>query len=90
MNIRTTNEKGERVIINYSEKVIAPETPKQEIIINDYQTFRKCVIESNNQQEYRKDQRDNRYEEALAELIRRDRNLYMSYTDKLHKEYSGK
>ena len=90
MNIRTTNEKGERVIINYSERVIAPETPKPEIIINDYQTFRKCVIESNNQQEYRKDQRDNRYDEALTELVRRDRNLYMSYTDKLHKEYFGK
>lgn len=90
MKIETYDKEGQRVIVNYSKTVLAPKEEKPEILINDYPTYKKCVIESNNQQEYPKDSRDTRYDKALEELIRRDRNLYMSYCDKLHEEYRRK
>ncbi len=90
MKIETTNKNGERVVIDYTERVIATKEEKPEIIINDYPTYRKCVIESNNQEEYPKDSRDTRYVKALEELIRRDRNLYMSFFKKLREEYNRK
>lgn len=90
MKIETTNKNGERVVIDYTERVIATKEEKPEIIINDYPTYRKCIIESNNQEEYPKDSRDTRYVKALEELIRRDRNLYMSFFKKLREEYNRK
>lgn len=90
MKIETYDKEGQRVIVNYSKAVLAPKEEKPEIIITDYPTYRKCVIESNNQDEYPKDSRDTRYTKALEELIRRDRNLYMSFFKKLREEYNRK
>lgn len=87
MKIETTNKNGERVVIEYSKKIIDPKPIKPEIIINDYPTYRNCVIESSNQKEYTLDCRDTRYEKALQELISRDRNLYMSFCKKLQEEF---
>ncbi len=90
MKIETTNKNGERVVIDYTQTVIKAKEEKPEIIINDYPTYRKCVIESNNQEEYPKDSRDTRYNKALEELISRDRNLYLSFFKKLREEYNRK
>ncbi len=87
MKIETTNKNGERVVIEYSKKIIDPKPIKPEIIINDYPTYRNCVIESSNQKEYTRDCRDTRYEKALQELISRDHNLYMSFCKKLQEEF---
>lgn len=90
MKIETYDKDGQRVIVNYSKTVLAPKEEKPEIIINDYPTYRKCVIESNNQEEYPKDSRDTRYNKALEELISRDRNLYMSFYRRLETEYRSR
>lgn len=63
---------------------------KAAIIINDYPTYRNCVIESVAQREYAIACRDQRYDEALQELVSRDRNLYMSFYRKLQEECSRK
>ena len=90
MKIETYDKDGQRVIVNYSKTVLPPKEEKPEIVITDYPTYRKCVIESNNQQEYPKDSRDTRYDKALQDLIKRDRDLYKKFCDKLHEEYRGK
>lgn len=90
MKIETTNKNGERVVIDYTERVIPQKEEKPEIIINDYPTYKKCVIESRNQNEYTPDCRDLRYEKALQELVGRDRNLYKSFYTKLQTEYCSR
>lgn len=90
MKIETTNKNGERVVIDYTERVIPQKEVKPEIIINDYIAYRNCVIESNNQKKYTPDCRDTRYEKALNELLSRDRNLYRSFYKKLEEEYRSR
>lgn len=87
MKIYTSNKAGERIEIEYTAKIIPQKEVKPEIIINDYPTYRNCVIESRNQNEYAPDCRDLRYEKALQELLSRDRNLYKSFYAKLEAEY---
>lgn len=90
MKIETINKNGERVVIDYTERVIPQKEVKPEIIINDYIAYRNCVIELENQKEYTPDCRDTRYEKALNELLSRDRNLYRSFYKKLEEEYRSR
>lgn len=90
MKIYTSNKAGQRIEVEYTQRLLEEPEEKPEIIINDYPTYKKCVIESNNQQQYTPDCRDLRFERALGELSRRDRNLYKNFCQKLHEEYSRK
>lgn len=85
MRIYTTNKQGQKVAIDYSQKIIEQPEEKPEIIINDYQTFKQCIQKSQEQKEYVDG--DKRYERALGELIHRDHALYDQYSAKLFEEY---
>lgn len=87
MRIYTTNKAGQKVAIDYSQKIIEEPEEKPDIVIgdDDYATFKKCIQETRVQKEYVNG--DLRYEKALADLIRRDHDLYNKYFAKLQEEY---
>ena len=86
MQIKTTNERGERVLINYEETAIKQKESKPDIEITNYQQFKRCIRCMNEQKEY-SGGGDKRYEKALSTLLKNDRTAYQRYSDKLHEEY---
>ena len=88
MKIYTTNKDGKRVLVEYSQTIIEEPEAKPEIIINDYETFRKCIQKSQEQKKFVNGSKV--YDVALAELVQRDHALYVQFTNKLSKELSRK
>lgn len=86
MKIRTTNERGERVLINYEETVIKQNESKPDIEITNYEQFKRCVRCMNEQNEY-SGGGDKRYEQALSALLRKDNAAYQRYNEKMNEEY---
>lgn len=86
MKIQTTNERGERVLVEYTETLLPQEEPKPTIEINDYQTFRKCLLESQEQAKY-VGGGDSRFIDALGKLNRENPEKYKEFYAMLQKEF---
>ena len=88
MKIRTTNERGERVLIDYEETVIKQKESKPDIEITNYSEFRRCVQRVNELREYHGGGKEaERYQRALSELVAKDKSAYERYCTRLHEEY---
>lgn len=92
MKIKTTNERGERVLIDYEETVIKQKESKPDIVIENYSQFKHCLQRLNELKEYHGSGKEaERYQLALSELSSKDKEAYERYCSKLREEYhSGK
>lgn len=86
MKIHTTNSQGQKVLVEYSQTIVKEPESKPSITINDFETFKKCLIEMRKQDEY-SGGGDSRYKEALFELNQRDNALYLQFFNRLRKEF---
>lgn len=87
MKIYTKNERGEKVEIDYEQRVIETDPYETPIKINTYEDFRNCIIKNNEQDIYQAECRTKKYEKALAKLLRDDNAKYMEYREQLENEY---
>lgn len=87
MKIYTRDEKGQKIEVEYSQRVVEEDTYEAPIKINSYQDFRNCIIKNNEQGEYTSECRTKKYEKALARLLRDDNAKYMEYREQLENEY---
>ncbi|WP_026661679.1 hypothetical protein [Butyrivibrio proteoclasticus] len=84
--IYTTNKQGQKVAIEYEQRIIEEKQAPEEITITDYKTFRKCLEKSNEQQQYLPTYRDMRYLRALGTFHSEHPDLYKTYQDKIWEE----
>lgn len=83
--IYTRDKDGNKILVEYSQKLVEEPEEKPDITIDDYKTFKMCIQESQKQKEYVSG--DPRYERALSDLVRNNHGLYEEYSRKLHEEY---
>lgn len=86
MKITTYNKQGQKVEVEYTQRVVEEKQAPEEITVTDYQSFRKCLEKSNEQQQYLPAYRDMRYLRALGVFHSEHPDLYKTYQNKIWEE----
>lgn len=87
MKIQTYNSQGQKIEVEYEQRIVEEKKPADEIVIETYPQFRMCIRRSQEEQEI-VGGGDRRYERALNKLVVEHHDLYEQFYKKLREQYN--
>ena len=87
MKIYTTNREGQKIEVNYEQRIIEDKAPADEIVIETYPQFRMCVKRMQEEKQF-VGGGDRKYEKALNKLVVEHHDLYEQFYKKLREQYN--